>query len=576
MDFFSNLYNAGKTLLSSAYKSVSNTLSGSSPYTASISNAAPNIGINQSNASYTPVNYTPNIISYASTNYGPVGYDPSGRAYQTSSNGNYVDVSNVVSSYRNASVPSLGSGPMSVSSPTTTLGSGPMSSQGYSGGYSSENYSSTPAYATGYGDIFSDTAPTPPPSVASVGNSGTPSVPLGSSYKGYTNLGSSVSTTNPVNYGTATTGTPEEEQKKKEAVMALLNKGITDPNVIAGLLNSFQFGRTNTPIGFTPEGVSKMVSDFNVNSPGAVVNVPEEQKVAQLKSLLNQTSAYKTTLEQTWAEAQAKGRQNVQIPLFPIIDTPEQKKAIDEQPDLQAQMDKWRIDNGIPELNKAKIQAITDLQTAETERQSQLKAIDDDTEAPQGLKDRRKQAVDLFYQNKVKTFNNQLQIINAQLDQANQELDRVFKIKQIESSQNNTNADNYRQMLTLSNGNIDDATLAAWSKNTGIPVSTWTQMRDAVKTGDATKLAQAEQRLTNANSSLDIANQRLALAQENASGSDSSIIADFGKALADRSKLDAAGTREQFIRQLVAQFPKISASSISDYVYGTYPDGYKK
>ena len=54
------------------------------------------------------------------------------------------------------------------------------------------------------------------------------------------------------------------------------------------------------------------------------------------------------------------------------------------------------------------------------------------------------------------------------------------------------------------------------------------------------------------------------------------IISSFGKSLVDRTALDRAVTREQFIRQLIAQYPQIDEGSIADYVYGTYPDNYEK
>lgn len=56
--------------------------------------------------------------------------------------------------------------------------------------------------------------------------------------------------------------------------------------------------------------------------------------------------------------------------------------------------------------------------------------------------------------------------------------------------------------------------------------------------------------------------------------SEQKIVANFQKALANRNALNKAGTREQFIRQLGAQFPQIDPSSIAEYVYGTYPDHY--
>lgn len=56
--------------------------------------------------------------------------------------------------------------------------------------------------------------------------------------------------------------------------------------------------------------------------------------------------------------------------------------------------------------------------------------------------------------------------------------------------------------------------------------------------------------------------------------SNETTIQKFGTALVNRSELDKAGTREQFIRQLEAQFPTIDPASIQEYVYGTYPDNY--
>lgn len=50
------------------------------------------------------------------------------------------------------------------------------------------------------------------------------------------------------------------------------------------------------------------------------------------------------------------------------------------------------------------------------------------------------------------------------------------------------------------------------------------------------------------------------------------VFAAFNKALANRAALNRAGTREQFMRELQAQFPQIDPESIAEYVYGTYPD----
>lgn len=52
------------------------------------------------------------------------------------------------------------------------------------------------------------------------------------------------------------------------------------------------------------------------------------------------------------------------------------------------------------------------------------------------------------------------------------------------------------------------------------------------------------------------------------------IVAAFNKAIANRATLDKAGTREQFIRQLQAEYPEIDPNDIARKVYETYPDKY--
>ena len=52
------------------------------------------------------------------------------------------------------------------------------------------------------------------------------------------------------------------------------------------------------------------------------------------------------------------------------------------------------------------------------------------------------------------------------------------------------------------------------------------------------------------------------------------VIIRFKKSLVDRTALDKAGTREQFIRQLIVEYPEIDEGSIAEYVYATYPDSY--
>jgi hypothetical protein len=54
------------------------------------------------------------------------------------------------------------------------------------------------------------------------------------------------------------------------------------------------------------------------------------------------------------------------------------------------------------------------------------------------------------------------------------------------------------------------------------------------------------------------------------------VLPKFNKDLANRTTLDKAGTREQFIRQLQTLYPTINPNDIARKVYETYPDGYEK
>lgn len=53
-------------------------------------------------------------------------------------------------------------------------------------------------------------------------------------------------------------------------------------------------------------------------------------------------------------------------------------------------------------------------------------------------------------------------------------------------------------------------------------------------------------------------------------------VAAFGKSLSSVSSMKASGTREQFIRQLQAQYPEIHPDDIKAAVYNTYPDNWEK
>ena len=53
-------------------------------------------------------------------------------------------------------------------------------------------------------------------------------------------------------------------------------------------------------------------------------------------------------------------------------------------------------------------------------------------------------------------------------------------------------------------------------------------------------------------------------------------VASFRKSLASISSIKSAGTREQFIRQLQAQYPQIDPNDIAASVYKTYPDNWEK
>jgi hypothetical protein len=54
------------------------------------------------------------------------------------------------------------------------------------------------------------------------------------------------------------------------------------------------------------------------------------------------------------------------------------------------------------------------------------------------------------------------------------------------------------------------------------------------------------------------------------------VLPKFNKDLTNRTTLNKAGTREQFIRQLQTQYPTINPNDIARKVYETYPDGYDK
>jgi LysM repeat protein len=54
------------------------------------------------------------------------------------------------------------------------------------------------------------------------------------------------------------------------------------------------------------------------------------------------------------------------------------------------------------------------------------------------------------------------------------------------------------------------------------------------------------------------------------------VIAAFNKAIANRAALNRAGTREQFIRELQAEYVDIDPNDIARKVYETYPDNYGK
>ncbi|HYK01301.1 MAG TPA: hypothetical protein VE974_06065 [Thermoanaerobaculia bacterium] len=58
------------------------------------------------------------------------------------------------------------------------------------------------------------------------------------------------------------------------------------------------------------------------------------------------------------------------------------------------------------------------------------------------------------------------------------------------------------------------------------------------------------------------------------SSSTDKTVAAFRAALASRTNLNRAGTREQFIRELQAKYPNIEPSDVARAVYETYPDGY--
>jgi hypothetical protein len=251
------------------------------------------------------------------------------------------------------------------------------------------------------------------------------------------------------------------------------------------------------------------------------------------------------------AERQKLDLENPVPPGGVVNETPDQQAWLEQQDPSQAQnlrayMDTKRQELGLPDLEMQKIQAMKDLKATDAAFQKIIKDIEDNPDLPKGLAAKRIREFTDKNGLTIKNLQNQLEIINTQIKDANDSLDREFNIRKAEE-------DSYYKQQALAINQQQASKLDTQIVEVG-----------------------GRRQLVNTQTGELVADLGSSTSPKSTTDTQVKTVTSFNSALVDRAKLDNAGNREQFIRQLTAQFPSIEPGDIARKVYETYPDNYQR
>ena len=235
------------------------------------------------------------------------------------------------------------------------------------------------------------------------------------------------------------------------------------------------------------------------------------------------------------------------------------------EPTIREQILKFKEANGYGEIQKQKLDLMAQLNSTNAAFQAIVDDINNNPNLPKGLAQRRIEVLQGQQKTRINQLMGQLEIANENLSMIDKAVSEQFQLLSAERSDEERRIDNARQNLNIliSSGAIaqlTDADLTRWSNQTGFSTSELSSIKNiAIKEGnDAAAKAASD----------------LAAKQAKPAEQEAKLVNDFRSDLANNSILKGGATREQFIRQLQAKYPEIDPNSISEYVYGTYPDGY--
>jgi len=313
---------------------------------------------------------------------------------------------------------------------------------------------------------------------------------------------------------------------------------------------------------------------FNVPPPTGEITVPQNVS-QQAQGILAQGDAQslQQTIELLNNEAlrlkEQIQRQNP-VPDVPVVPTAEQQAFEQANPGLRGQLDQLRVQVGLPELEKARIDKQTELQAINDLYNQVTEDIRRNPELPKSLAARRIQELNREFGNRINQLQGELGILNQQIDDANDLVNQQFGIVKEERAEAERQRDNTRQqisLLTSSGGlaNLSPEQLRTLEQLAGFEPNV---LDGVVKSLDNKQLDEA-QRIQQAQERLNLALQR----EQRLSGTSPTPQAG-GLSPQDELTSDITAGRsagrsdEELIRALVPAYPEFTEQQIRQMVSG--------
>lgn len=274
-------------------------------------------------------------------------------------------------------------------------------------------------------------------------------------------------------------GTQDEERKK--------NTENTLKTLIADLQGQLQGQFASNP---------SLLNNLEQFNPSATPNVNRlkaaEESAASLVSKLNDPNVRMTPEEanQQFTSMYTQSYQRIQqenpIPDQPVVPTPEQDAAEKANPTIREQMDAFRAQSGLPDLEKKRLDTINKLNAANETYNKIVESVKNNPEIPLSLQQRRIEEFTKSNQVAIKSLMGELDYVGQQISDANEKLNREFQIYTAEKSEEERKRDNNRALLgtAISTGalaNFSTAQINQWSKLVGMDPTTLSQLASATR-----------------------------------------------------------------------------------------------